>query len=112
MCEAIAVARIDNLEFLSDVVPKTTTNRRLKEEKAQEEASTKVRPGSADGVNGDGGSRSIEEMMQAQQPETNGILNGPVTNGSAPHSPMADRTAQHAHPQPDPIRDLEVEMTG
>ncbi|KAK2736733.1 hypothetical protein FQN57_000581 [Myotisia sp. PD_48] len=35
---ATAVARIDNLEFLSDVIPKTTTYGKFKEKKAKEKA--------------------------------------------------------------------------
>lgn len=112
--QAAAVSRIDNLEFLSDVVPKTKSYRQFKEEKAQEEvaaAAAKARPGSANGINGDiGTSQIIETFMRHEQAEANGAINGPVTNGGAPHSPMADRTVQHSHP--DPIRDLDVEMSG
>lgn len=35
---AIAVSRIDNLEFLADVIPKTTTYKQFKENKAKEVA--------------------------------------------------------------------------
>ena len=35
---ATAVSRIDNLEFLSDVIPKTTTYRQFKEKRAKESA--------------------------------------------------------------------------
>jgi hypothetical protein len=102
---ATAVSRIDNLEFLSDVVPKTQTYRQYKAEKAQEEA-TKA----AAGVNGDrpgSSSRNIQDMMQ--QPQT---ANGEtLVNGhSHAHSPITDRTVRHTHP--DPIRDLDVNMSG
>jgi DNA-directed RNA polymerase I subunit RPA43 len=122
---ATAVSRIDNLEFLSDVVPKTKTYRQFKEEKAREDANAKARPASSNGVDvngeGAGGNRSIQAMMQ-QPPQTNGLSDGngemEMINGhghghiSVPHSPMADRTVGHGHP--DPVRDLasDVDMTG
>ena len=65
-------------------------------------------------------------MMQQQSESTaDGLANGDgdgvaetttMVNGhahgtaSVPHSPMADRTLGHGHP--DPIRDLDTEMTG
>ena len=101
---ATAVSRVDNLEFLSDVVPKTQTYRQYKATKAQEEASK-----AAAAVNGDrpgSSSRGIQDMMQ--QPQVNGNSEHMV-NGHA-HSPITDRTVRHTHP--DPIRDLDVNMTG
>ena len=102
-------------------MPKTRTYRQFKEEKAREEAASKSRPGTSDGVNGEGaGNRSIQLMMQQQSAD--GLVNGDgegetgLVNGhghghvSVPHSPMADRTLGHGHP--DPIRDLDTEMTG
>ena len=107
------------------MVPKTKTYRQFKEEKAREEAAvSRSRPGTSDGVNGDGaGNKSIHHMMQQQSATTaDGLANGDdvaettMVNGhghgtaSVPHSPMADRTLGHGHP--DPIRDLDTEMTG
>jgi predicted PhzF superfamily epimerase YddE/YHI9 len=89
------VARIDNLEFLSDVVPRTKTYREVKKIKAQAEADKAA--AAANGVNGDrpaSSSRNIQEMISGNE----GLVNG------SSHSPMADRTAPHRHP--DPIRDL------
>lgn len=96
------MARIDNLEFLSDVVPKTKTYRQYKEDKVQEDAAK----ANATAVNGDRptSSHNIQDMMQQPQ-QTNGTL----TNGHS-HSPIADRTVQHRHP--DPIRDLDADMSG
>ena len=124
---ATAISRIDNLEFLSDVVPKTKSYRQVKEERARDEVAAKQRPGSSNGltVNGEAGTRSIQHMMQQQSvQQTNGEPNGmegEMVNGhasghvSVPHSPMADRTIGHGHP--DPARDLvedveDTEMTG
>jgi hypothetical protein len=101
---ATAVACNDNLEFLSDVVPRTKTFRQVKEEKAREEAAaTKAagRPpaGRANGVNSEHG-RSIEQMISRQQDQ------GSTVNGG----PMVDRTINHAHGHPQ--RDEDVEMSG
>jgi len=119
---ANAIARIDNLEFLADVVPKTKTYRQVKEEKAQEEAAAKEGASTAtNGVNGESNSRSIKMMMMKPPPphhqsHNEGHMNG--INGSSstterpnPGSPIADRTMhQRPHGHPDPVRD--VEMTG
>lgn len=148
---AAAVVRIDNLEFLSDVVPRTRTWREFKEESGGREVgigtgtgtgtgvsvgaggdgagdgegrrpgtSNGVGIGEGEGVNGtEAGQRRIEAMFerQEQQPTTNGV-NGhghghadvhEIDTESVPHSPMADRTVGHGHP--DPVRDLDVEMT-
>ena len=107
---ATAVSRYDNLEFLSETVPKTTTLKQLNEARAQREAAAANRPSSSDGINGEANTRDIGQMFQQQPPQTNGISNG--VNGHPPHSPMADRTVNHGHP--DPIRDLagDTPMTG
>jgi len=97
---ATAVSRIDNLEFLSDTVPRTKTYRQYREEKAQEAA---ARAGSANGVNGEDGV-SIQTMMK------NGYANGTNgVNGSGPEGasrPQSSHSRTHSHP--DPIRDLEM----
>jgi DNA-directed RNA polymerase I subunit RPA43 len=114
---AIAVSRIDNLEFLADIVPKTKTYKQFKEEAAQREEAKKAAVsgsgpfGLPNGTNGDAApqppqARTIDIMM-AQQANgsdgsgTNGILHAPTTSPTQPMhpSPMADRTLQiHAHP--------------
>jgi hypothetical protein len=101
---ATAVARIDNLEFLSDVVPKTQTYKQYKAEKAREDAN-KAAAGPANGDRPSSSSRNIQDMMK--RPHTNGTDH--AVNGHA-HSPIADRTVQHMHP--DPIRDLDTSMSG
>lgn len=101
---ATAVSRIDNLEFLSDVVPKTQTYRQYKADKAQEDASK-----AAAGVNGDrpgSSSRNIQDMMQQPQNANGESL---VNGHSHAHSPITDRTVRHTHP--DPIRDLDTNMS-
>lgn len=87
------------------MVPRTKTYRQYKEDKVQEEAA-KAATSATNGDRPGSSSRNIQDMMQ--QPQTNGIGNHMV-NGH-PHSPIADRTVQHSHP--DPIRDLDVDMTG
>jgi hypothetical protein len=87
---ATAISRVDNLEFLSDAVPKTKTYRQFREEKAQE-AATKT-----NGVNDEMG--PLEAMMKNQA--QNGTTVDGVTNGST-----HQRTSSH----PDPIRDIEMQ---
>ena len=111
LSRAAAVARIDNLEFLADVIPKTTTYRQFKERKARDEAEAAAAAAAAqsgqttlqNGVNGQlgvhagesaakhaaTGSSRFDESFD-RQPTT--IVNG---------SPIADRTVSstpHAHP--------------
>ena len=109
---AAAVSRYDNLQFLDQMVPKTTTMKEFKEDLARKEAgaAATTRPSSSNGVNGEAGSKSIDQMIQQQAAQANGVPNG--VNGHPPHSPMADRTVNHSHP--DPIRDLagDTDMTG
>ena len=123
---AAAVSRIDNLEFLADIVPKTKTYKQFKEEAAQrEEAKKAAVPGSGpfglpNGTNGNAAPqpqpRTIDIMMAQQAngsnaPRTNGVLHAPTSSPTQPihPSPMADRTLQiHAHPGPSE----DVDMVG
>lgn len=119
------MSRIDNLEFLADIVPKTKTYKQFKEEVAQrEEAKKAAIPGSGpfgiqNGTNGDAGPqppapRTIDIMMAQQAhgsdaTRTNGVLQAPTSSPTQPMhpSPIADRTLQiHAHPEP--IEDVEM----
>jgi hypothetical protein len=103
---ATAISRIDNLEFLSDTVPKTKSYRQYREEKEREaEAKTANANGDPNGTNGES-SRSIQTMMQNG---TNGV------NGTGPeHGNGARPASSHSrtHSHPDPIRDLDTDMTG
>ncbi|KIY04148.1 uncharacterized protein Z520_00840 [Fonsecaea multimorphosa CBS 102226] len=104
---ATAVSRIDNLEFLSDTVPKTKTYRQFKEEKAREAAAkTTSSAGPANGVNGGGGENgvSIETMMKNEYHQ-NGVVNG-VANGTAPERAGHHHSRNHSHP--DPVRDIDM----
>ena len=108
MLSATAVARIDNLEFLADVIPKTTTYRQFKEKKARDEAeaAAAAQPGQTtlqNGVNGQMGVHSGQNALgqdkidssrtaEASNPQPTTIVNG---------NPIADRTVSttpHAHP--------------
>ncbi|KKY16609.1 putative ubiquinol-cytochrome c reductase iron-sulfur subunit [Phaeomoniella chlamydospora] len=57
---ATAVARIDNLEFLSDVIPRTTTFKQFKEKKARE---------AANGVSVEAGQTTLDRQHPAPQTE-------------------------------------------
>lgn len=105
---ATAVSRIDNLEFLSDTVPKTKTYRQFREEKAQEAAAraAEVSAGLANSANGEPVSISIQTMMK--NPQANGA-NGINGHGIMPGSPIAHRSAhQRNHSHPDPVRDIDM----
>ncbi|KIW21188.1 hypothetical protein PV08_01768 [Exophiala spinifera] len=106
---ATAISRIDNLEFLSDTVPKTKTYRQFREEKAQEAAAKAASAAGAtsNAANGDSSTLSIDTMMKNQSLNgTNGV------NGSAHNitgSPIAHRSAHSRnHSHHDPIRDIEM----
>lgn len=102
MHSAAAVAKFDNLQFLSDTVPKTMTYKQYKENKASDNASkTATDQTKEDGTvtNGEevvSRQKSIAHMMQGQV-TTNGTTNGvlPPRNHSMAHSPIVDRTFQH-----------------
>ena len=55
---ATAVSRIDNLEFLSDVIPKTTTYKKFKEKRARE---------SANGAGMLSGQRTLNERRRVKE---------------------------------------------
>ncbi|OQU97594.1 hypothetical protein CLAIMM_03499 isoform 2 [Cladophialophora immunda] len=115
--KATAVSRIDNLEFLSDTVPKTKTYRQFKEEKAREAAAKAAAsaPGSVNGVNGSGENGvSIQTMMKngyGYHPNQNGVGNGVVVNGTTPERAGGTHHQHHHsrnHSHPDPVRDIEM----
>ncbi|RMZ75927.1 hypothetical protein DV738_g5215, partial [Chaetothyriales sp. CBS 135597] len=62
---ATAVSRHDNLEFLSQMVPKTTTMKQLKAEKASKNRAEAKRASSANGVNGDVVAATVSQMLDA-----------------------------------------------
>ncbi|KAK5948352.1 hypothetical protein OHC33_010663 [Knufia fluminis] len=132
---AAAVSKLDNLQFLSDTVPRTVTYKQVKEkEKKAKDASDAANDAMNDDpndttANGDqtttSKQRSIAHMMQkpgshAHRNGTNGTANGQV--GSAPasppgqrislsmaNSPIVDRTVQNAHTHPPGDEDVEME---
>ncbi|KAL1962880.1 hypothetical protein VTN77DRAFT_9058 [Rasamsonia byssochlamydoides] len=112
---ATAVSRIDNLEFLSDVIPKTTTYRQFKEKRAQEaareaamEKGQRTLNGSSTVTeNGIDPSPSGPSILQNQTNNNNGHRDGDGPIGLLPTlSLMVDRTVDNAPSQQD------VEMTG
>ncbi|KAJ9643710.1 uncharacterized protein PV06_09107 [Exophiala oligosperma] len=106
---ATAISRIDNLEFLSDTVPKTKTYRQFREEKAQEAAAkaASAAGATANTANGDSSTLSIDTMMKNQNLNgTNGV-NG--SSNDITGSPIAHRSAHSRnHSHHDPIRDIEM----
>jgi DNA-directed RNA polymerase I subunit RPA43 len=115
--QATAVSRIDNLEFLADVIPKTTTYKQFKEKKARDEAeaAAAAHPGQTtlqNGVNGQMGVHSGEHSVERVM--TDGTITAANSNSRPTTivngSPIADRTlssAPHAHPGAE-----DVEMQG
>lgn len=122
---ASAVAKLDNLQFLSDTVPRTVTYGKVK----QHDKERRARESADDDMNGDdeagesSNQRSIAQMMkrpnQAQTDEsaTNGAPGSPKAQRislSMATSPIVDRTIQPTrelapayHP-----RNEDVEMGG
>lgn len=102
---AAAVARIDNLEFLSDTVPKTKTYRQFREEKAEEAARA-----AAEAAGNSGTSIAIESGASMYNGTMSDQLNG--ANGVNGHGTLSGPTIGHrstnqrTHGHPDPIRDI------
>lgn len=101
---ANAVSRADNLEFIGDIVPKTTTMRALKEKKGT--AGNAGMAGLAN-VNGSGG-RGRESMDGAENGQVAGLLNGggegsngtvrrKTLDGSRPEDMLVDENPQLQH---------------
>lgn len=114
---ATAVARIDNLDFLSDVIPKTTTYKQFKEKKAREarngpsvEAGQLTLDGRKAARNGTGANGhaddSFDGMMngahdEGEDDEEVEATSRPSSSSRPNHSlngAFVDRTASHAHP--------------
>ncbi|ETI21538.1 hypothetical protein G647_07885 [Cladophialophora carrionii CBS 160.54] len=100
---ATAVSRIDNLEFLSDTVPKTKTYRQYREEKAREAEEKAAPAGPVNGVSGENGASILTMMKNGYQNGVNGV-NGSGADG--PKRPQSSHSRTHSHP--DPIRDIEM----
>lgn len=104
---ATAVSRIDNLEFLADVIPKTTTYKQFKEKKAKEKSG---------GI--EKGQRTLNGTKKASKSQVNGEMidqNHPSTgeerpprSAGAPITLVVDRTVDGPSGEPD----RDVEMTG
>lgn len=120
--QANAVARIDNLDFLADVIPKTTTYKQFKEKKARDDAAPASVPaalGQSTLPNGFGGgvpAGHIEEQPEgSSREESNGFSLTPKPPLSVNGSPMAHRmlnSSVHGHPPQLVQRDVEMEDEG
>ncbi|KAL9622112.1 MAG: hypothetical protein Q9160_003455 [Pyrenula sp. 1 TL-2023] len=94
---ANAVSRIDNLEFLADVIPRTTTYRQVKERRARDAAANQAAAVEAGQMTLDGQRYGPADFNMADgQPESsnaavmNGIAdqpNGYYSNQTSPMSP-------------------------
>lgn len=111
MATATAVSHIDNLEFLADVIPKTTTYKQFKEKKAREAAKPSEMEKGQRTLNGAGapagnanGAMAEEGIPGEEEPRTSSptVPRTPVVPVSAL---IADRTVE-----PSPRQDPDVEM--
>jgi hypothetical protein len=119
---ANAVARIDNLDFLADVIPRTTTYKQFKEKKARDDASAAaaapVAPGQTTLSNGFGGPVRGGHLEPEPEELSGEDVNGVSSNGNRKQplrvngSPMADRTIRssaHGHPPHQMRSDVDME---
>ncbi|OJJ81722.1 histone-fold domain-containing protein [Aspergillus glaucus CBS 516.65] len=108
---ATAVSRIDNLEFLSDVIPKTTTYKQFKEKKAKEG------PVKSGGI--EKGQRTLNGTKSSKSKSLKPKVNGdsidqdrpsteePLRSSGAPITLVVDRTVEGGSKE----QDRDVEMT-
>lgn len=108
---ATAVSRIDNLEFLSDVIPKTTTYKQFKEKKAKEG------PVKSGGI--EKGQRTLNGTKSSKSKSLKPKVNGdsmdqdrpsteePLRNSGAPITLVVDRTVEGGSKE----QERDVEMT-
>ncbi|WEW57735.1 hypothetical protein PRK78_003202 [Emydomyces testavorans] len=80
-----AVSRIDNLEFLSDVIPKTTTYKQFKEKKAREAAKEAGRSKGQRTLSRKGMGANGEPVTPREESMVNLDVNG---SQSSPRPPM------------------------
>lgn len=101
---ATAVSRIDNLEFLSDVIPKTTTYKQFKEKRAKEKE-----PGPEKGQRTLNGNipAAVEEKEEVEEQQSLQPVEDKPSRGSRPPTVtmMVDRTVDAS------AGDQDVEMT-
>ena len=104
-CSANAVARVDNLEFLTDLVPKTISYKQYREKKATEASELAAGQQTLDQMGKS--RRSAKDVQMVDPEETNGT--GPLSpsqkaNGHS-SSPRAHRAAPSARLSFDAVRD-------
>ncbi|KAM5433484.1 putative DNA-directed DNA polymerase [Microsporum ferrugineum] len=113
---ATAVSRIDNLEFLSDVIPKTTTYGKFKEKRAREKAkedgqvvSQRTLKEMQARQNGTPERSREESMVDVGERNVNELSPRPpmVIHASRSRSRLVDEDAAQQRPD----RDNDVEMT-
>ncbi|RAH56103.1 histone-like transcription factor [Aspergillus piperis CBS 112811] len=101
---ATAVSHIDNLEFLSDVIPKTTTYKQFKEKRAKEKE-----PGPEKGQRTLNGNipAAVEEKEEVEEQQSLQPVEDKPSRGSRPPTVtmMVDRTVDAS------AGDQDVEMT-
>lgn len=92
---ATAVSRIDNLEFLADVIPRTTTYKQFKEKKAKEGP---VQSGGVEkGQRTLNGTKPSKAKINGKTPDTDHPAaeeEKPVRSAGAPITLVVDRTVE------------------
>lgn len=98
MKTATAVSRIDNLEFLADVIPRTTTYKQFKEKKAKEGP---VQSGGVEkGQRTLNGTKPLKSKANGKTPEKDHSAAAaaekekPVRSAGAPITLVVDRTVE------------------
>ncbi|KAI1910337.1 hypothetical protein LOZ12_004686 [Ophidiomyces ophidiicola] len=106
---ATAVARIDNLEFLSDVIPKTTTYKQFKEKGAREAAEAASKPK---------GERTLNTGGESRAPREESMVNLDDTGAQSSRAPMVIHSSRtrssllHEGPGQDEPVEKDAEMNG
>lgn len=121
---ATAVSRIDNLEFLADVIPKTTTYKQYKEKKAKEtqskgpevEKGQRTLNGRAPDSKVNGESTEQDRPRTAEnKPSISAIMNPTDSQSSfmgRPGQTGMGQMSQMGQPGQPGYHDADVEMTG
>ncbi|KAJ5279682.1 hypothetical protein N7478_005054 [Penicillium angulare] len=109
---ATAVSHIDNLEFLADVIPKTTTYKQFKEKRAKDAAAAGELEKGQQTLNGTAAAAAAAEQNGAQAEEPEAVSEETQKSPSIPRTPVvpvstliADRTVDSSA-----RHDTDVEM--
>nr|KMM65827.1 hypothetical protein CPAG_02170 [Coccidioides posadasii RMSCC 3488] len=112
---ATAVSRIDNLEFLSDIIPKTTTYKQFKEKRAREAAKESERPKGQRTLHRKGLAANGESVMSREESMVNLDANGAQSSPRPPmviHSSRTRSALVNEEPADEEPVDKDVSMSG